>query len=331
MPLGLSHFQGSHNDELAAADGRQRHEPGADAGRLRASRSATSSVRGRDRAEGVMLSRVDGRGSRKEASGGGRVLRRHAALRRRRGAARPRPVRRGRRVPDPGGAVGVREEHRAPAAGRSRQADLGGGQASAAAPSRAGPGRARHRDGLPELRALPPHERLQEPRLRAAAAQDPQGRDRPPGARDGGPAGHRSSCWTASRPALGRSAAAGRDGTRTGTRAAGVPARRAAVQPGREAPHPGAGRSQAAAPRAAGDLDLRDARPGRGDDPRRPDLRHVERRGPADRDPRRDLQPAGQHVRRGVHGQPADEPGAGRDPRRERPRRRGGAGRGPVL
>ena len=55
------------------------------------------------------------------------------------------------------------------------------------------------------------------------------------------------------------------------------------VQPRREAAHAGAGRPQATAPRAAGHLDLRHARPGRGDDARRPDLRDVERRGPADR------------------------------------------------
>ena len=36
----------------------------------------------------------------------------------------------------------------------------------------------RHRDGLPELRALPAHERLRQPGVRPEAAQDAQGRDR---------------------------------------------------------------------------------------------------------------------------------------------------------
>ena len=57
---------------------------------------------------------------------------------------------------------------------------------------------------------------------------------------------------------------------------------------------------------------LRHARPGRGDDTGRSAVRDVRRRGAADRNHRRHLQPAGQHVRRGVHGQPADELAAGR-------------------
>ena len=36
----------------------------------------------------------------------------------------------------------------------------------------------RHRDGLPELRALPAHDRRREHRLRPQAAQAPEGRDR---------------------------------------------------------------------------------------------------------------------------------------------------------
>ena len=50
----------------------------------------------------------------------------------------------------------------------------------------------RHRDGLPELRALPPHDRVPEHGVRPEAAQDAQGRDRPSGQ------GRRRACstWT---------------------------------------------------------------------------------------------------------------------------------------
>ena len=41
----------------------------------------------------------------------------------------------------------------------------------------------RHRDGLPELRALSAHDRPREPRVRAQAAQGPEGRDRASGSR----------------------------------------------------------------------------------------------------------------------------------------------------
>ena len=40
--------------------------------------------------------------------------------------------------------------------------------------TRATAARPRHRDGVPELRALPAHERRREPRLRAQAAPDPE-------------------------------------------------------------------------------------------------------------------------------------------------------------
>ena len=57
----------------------------------------------------------------------------------------------------------------------------------------------RHRDGLPELRALPAHDRPRQPRLRAQAAQGAQGRDRAPGQGGGRDDPARRSCSTASR------------------------------------------------------------------------------------------------------------------------------------
>ena len=93
----------------------------------------------------------------------------------------------------------------------------------------------RHRDGLPELRALPAHERPQEHRLRAEGAADAQGRgaaSRRRGRRAARPG-------DAARPqagaALGRPAPARGDGPRDRARAEGVPHGRAALEPRREA------------------------------------------------------------------------------------------------
>ena len=75
--------------------------------------------------------------------------------------------------------------------------------------------RARRRDGLPELRALPAHDRPPEPRLRAQGAEDVEGRDREAGrARWRGCCGSRS-CSTGDRP---RSPAASASGSRWGAR-----------------------------------------------------------------------------------------------------------------
>ena len=95
--------------------------------------------------------------------------------------------------------------------------------------------------------------------------------------------------------------------------AEGLPVRRAALEPRRQAARPDAGRDQAAPPPAADDDDLRDARPGRGDDARRPDRRDEGRPDPAGRAAAGDLRPSGEPVRGGVHRQPADElpPGEG--------------------
>ena len=108
-------------------------------------------------------------------------------------------------------------------------------------------------------------------------------------------------------PAFGRPAPARRDGPRHRARARGVPVRRAALQPRRQAPRADAARDQAPAARAGRHLDLRDARPGRGDDPGRPADRHERRRRRPDRHADGRLRPAGLGVRGGLHRLAGDE------------------------
>ena len=113
--------------------------------------------------------------------------------------------------------------------------------------ARLGSARPRHRDGLPELRALPAPDRGEEPRLRPQGAEDAEGRDR--AARPGGRphARARGSARPPPRCALGRPAPARRDGPRDRARAGGVPDGRAALEPRREAPRRHARRAGAAA------------------------------------------------------------------------------------
>ncbi len=176
--------------------------------------------------------------------------------------------------------------------------------------------RPRHRDGLPELRALPAHDGAPEPRLRAAGATHAEGRDRR--AHRGGRAD--AAARGAARPpaggALGRAAPARRDGPRDRARAAGVPDGRAALEPRREAAgeHARAARRPA---RAARDDDrLRDARPGRGDDARPARRRHARRPPAAGRVAAGALPPAGEPLRRRVHRLARDEPRRGARRRR---------------
>ena len=86
--------------------------------------------------------------------------------------------------------------------------------------------------------------------------------------------------------ALGRPAAARRDGPGDRARPGGVPDGRAALEPRREAARADAHGDPAPAARARHDDDVRHARPGRGDDDGRPGGRHA-RRTPASRSTRR--------------------------------------------
>ena len=125
----------------------------------------------------------------------------------------------------------------------------------------------RHRDGLPELRALSPHDDPREPRVRPSGCAG----FRP--AREIGSSARPPRCWaspSAARPppraALGRPAPARRARARDRPQAGGLPVRRAAVQPRREAARADARGDQEAAEPSEDDHRVRDARPGRGDD-----------------------------------------------------------------
>ena len=175
-------------------------------------------------------------------------------------------------------------------------------------PDRAG--RPRHRDGVPELRALPAYERLQQHGLRPA--QPPHGRARDQDARRGSRAHSRTRRHARAQAAaiVRRPAPARGDGPRHRAAAEGVPVRRAAVEPRRQAAHRHAGRNPETAAQAFHDLDLRHPRPARGDDAGRYSRGHERRPGRADRQSARYLPEAGDHLRRLLHRRAADEPDA---------------------
>ena len=191
----------------------------------------------------------------------------------RRDARRPwhRPHHRRERVRGAGGAVGLREDDDAPhdcgPGAHHRGRDLHRGpphQRRAAA-------RSGHRHGVPELRALSAHDGVREHVVRPSPAEAAERRDRPSGQGGGRDPRHRRAPRAPPQAAFRRSAAAGRDGAGHRAQSRGVPVRRAAVEPRRQAPGPDADGNQAHPPAGANDRGLRDARPGRGDDPGGPD------------------------------------------------------------
>ena len=167
--------------------------------------------------------------------------------------------------------------------------------------------RARHRHGLPELRALPAPDGLRQHRLQPQAAQDAEGGDRQAGARRGAHARPRAVPQAQAEGALGRPAAARGDGPRDRAPAVGVPHGRAALEPRRQAARPDARRDQRASARPWRDDDLRDARSGRGDDDGRPSRRDAQGRAAAGGRAAGALRPSGQPLRRRLHRQPRDE------------------------
>ena len=171
-----------------------------------------------------------------------------------------------------------------------------------------GPG---HRDGVPELRAVPAPHRVRQHRLRAAPAQDAEGRDRQARAARGRGARARGLPRAQAARALRRPAPAGRHGARHRARAPGVPHGRAALQPRRQAARADARGDQQPAGRAGRDHGLRDARPDRGDDHGRPRRRDEKGRAAAGRPAPGALRPPGQPVRRRLHRQPHHEHGGG--------------------
>ena len=100
---------------------------------------------------------------------------------------------------------------------------------------RSGAARARHRHGVPELRALPAHEGLRQHGLRPEDREHAEGRDQGAGGQGGGHAGARPLSRPQAARAVRRPAPAGRDGPRAGARSGGLPVRRAAVEPRRQA------------------------------------------------------------------------------------------------
>ncbi len=142
---------------------------------------------------------------------------------------RPRRVRRLRRP------VRLRQDDCAPDDRRPRGHHVGGGEDRRPGRERLAPEGSRHRHGVPELRALPAHERGEEHGLRAEDARRFEGRDRPKS--EGGGAHPRPlglAGQEASNP-LGRPAAACGDGARDRPQPAGVSHGRAALEPRREA------------------------------------------------------------------------------------------------
>ena len=223
------------------------------------------------------------RPGRGDAHGHRDVRPRYQEVRRGHRRRRPESLDRGRGVHGPGGPVGLRQDHQ-PADDRRPRGHHRGH------PLDRRPGRqrhraqgSRHRDGLPELRALPPHERLRQPGLRPQAAQGRQEGDRP--ARQGGgrddPAD--GTPRAQAQGALRRPAPARRAGPGDRPGARRLPHGRAALEPRRQAPRPDARRDRPP-PQAAQDDDrLRHPRPGRGDDDGPADRRHEPGEAPAGR------------------------------------------------
>ena len=124
----------------------------------------------------------------------------------------------------------------------------------------------RHRHGVPELRALPAHERVRQHGVRPQDAQIRPARDRQAGRGGGRHPGHRRPPEAQAAPAFRRPAPARGAGPRHRAPSARVPVRRAALQPRRQAQGADAGRAQEAAPAARHHGRIRHPRPGRGHD-----------------------------------------------------------------
>ena len=251
-----------------------------------ATASATRSTGRRHRPDGRHPARGDDEGLSERGQGDRQRLARHPR-RRVHGARRPFRV---RQVDPPAHDRRARGGHRGPDPDRR--------------PRRHRPptARPRHRDGVPELRALPADDRGGEPRLRAQAAPRLEAGAEVPGRAGGGHARPEGADGTAARVPLGRPASAGGDGAGDGARAEGVPDGRAALEPRREAPRRDARRAHPAPRPARRDDRLRHPRPGRGDDPRPAGRRDARRRPAAVRHAAEAVPSAGEPLRGGIHG-----------------------------
>ncbi|CAA9576759.1 MAG: Glycerol-3-phosphate ABC transporter, ATP-binding protein UgpC, partial [uncultured Thermomicrobiales bacterium] len=238
----------------------------------------------------------------------------HEAVRRRRRGRRrrDRPRIDRWRVSRPARAVRLRQDDAAAddrgpgTADRRRHSHRGAGRHRPATP---GPP---HRDGLPELRALPPHDRLQQHRLPAPGGEAAEGDAEAEGRLGVRHPRDRSPPRPQTEATLGRSAATGRPCPCPGPGAERLPARRAAVQPGRPTSRLRSRRAAAVPAPGRDDDALRHPRPGGGDGDGRPDRGDGPGPDPPGRNPARDLRRPGRHLRGHLPRLPADEP----DPRR---------------
>ncbi len=175
------------------------------------------------------------------------------------------PGRRRRRVPRPRRPVRLRKVHLAAHAGRPRRGQLRPHPHRRSRRHRRPAEGPRHRDGLPELRAVPAHDRRREHGLRAQDRRRRQGRARHPRSRGREAPRPRAVPDPQAEGPLRWPASARRHGPRHRASAAGVPHGRAAVEPRREAaradPHPD--RVAAAPPRASPRSTSRTTRPRR--------------------------------------------------------------------
>ncbi len=135
---------------------------------------------------------------------------------------------------------------------------------------------ARRGHGVPELRALPQHERRAERGLRAAGARGRGERARTTRGRNARARGPGRIRRARDRPALGRAAPARGVGPRARHPPARAAAGRAAHRARREAARAAASRDRPAAAPPRHHRGVRDARPGRGDGAGRPHLRDGE-------------------------------------------------------
>ena len=221
------------------------------------------------------------------------------------------PVHRGRRAHGPGRPVRLRQDHGAAHGGRPGGDHRGHHPDRRPAGQRHGAPRPGHRDGVPELRAVPAPDRAGQHGIQPEVPQDPEAGDPPPGRRGRADPGTGGTAGPQAPAAVRRAAAAGGDGPGHRPPAPGVPDGRAAVQPGCQAPGADARRDRQAAAVARGDHDLRDPRPDRGDDAGQPGGRAAARRAPAGRLAAGALPAARQPVRGRLHRLPRDEPDRG--------------------
>ena len=217
-------------------------------------------------------------------------------------------LRRGGRVPGARRPVGLRQVHAAQHDRRARGGHLRRHRDQGPLDDRGAPGRAQHRHGVPELRALPEHERRRRTSPSASRCRRAEARARQGGGPGRRPPADQAPARPQARPALRRPAPARRHGPGAGAPPGRLPLRRAALEPRRQAPRRHAHRDQEAAPEAEDHHRLRHPRPDRGADALDPDRGDVRRPRPAARHAEGDLRQPDQHLRRGLHGLAVDEP-----------------------